>query len=181
MGSPIAFVTAVMSLDSVTVLPFSSIAISLKGGNSGAAIRDGGKVTCGLIIKSLVDLEVSDVASSGIKPPIKTDELCCGSNPPSDNLMVGNDGASSTLMLPGMAAGFAFKCCCDLVDCFECFVFLCFFVSVGGNSLDLKPGGLVTSLAVDTTIVLATLVKGKVLDLKESQNVTGKIRNDRSH
>ena len=160
IGPPMALVTAVISLGSVTVLPFSSIAISLKGGNSGAAIRDG-IVTCGFIIKSLVVLETSVAGSRGTRLPIKTDELCCGSSIPSDGLTVENGGVPNTVTLPGMAAGFAFKCCCNFVDCFECLIFLCFFFSAGNTSFDLKAGALVISLVVDVTTVLVTFVAGK--------------------
>lgn len=159
MGPPMALVTAVMSLDNVTVFPFSSIAISLKGGKNDPARDGGGIVTCGLIIKSLV---TTVAGSIGIRLPIKTGELC-GSDP-SDGLMAENSGVPNTFTLPGMAVGFAFKCCCNFVDCFECLMFLCFFFSPGNASFDLTLAGLVISLLVDVATVLVKFVDvdGKV-------------------
>ena len=73
-----------------------------------------------------------------------TDELC---DVPSDGLMLVNIGdPPNTLTLPGMAAGFAFACCCcNFVECFECLfdgaVVLVLFVGGKANILGLSMDG----------------------------------------
>ena len=74
-------------------------------------------------------------------------------------------GSPNKLTLPGIAAGVAFKCCCNFVDCFECLIFLCFFFSPGNTSFDLRLAGLVVSVLLDVVTTVPVMFAGGIVNI----------------